>query len=45
MIVDDPLALFLHERADGTKAAHKTSEPTLREKCDNEDDEVRMLAR
>ena len=44
MIVDDPLALFLHERAGETKAEHETCEPNL-EKCDNEDDKVRLLAR
>jgi hypothetical protein len=45
MIVDDALALFLHERADETKAEHKTCEPKLAEKCDNDDDKVRLLAR
>ena len=45
MIVDDALALFLNERSGETKAAHKTCEPRLAEKCDNEYDKVRLLAR
>lgn len=43
MIVD-AFALFLNERSGETKAEHEKCEPKL-EKCDNEDDTVRVLAR
>ncbi len=43
MIVD-ALALVLNERSGEIKAEHDTCESKL-EKCDNEDDKVRVLAR